>query len=109
MKSRGIFAILAAQVAALVGNATRALRRSGRGMRDTRQGRGGHHGRGTHGQRGLVGAPGAKLWHRLSTRHSRAAGWPGRRVRQYAARGYGYQAPDNVERVGDTSRLRAPA
>lgn len=31
--------------------------------------------------------------------HSSAAGWTNRKIRRYAKRGYGYQAPDNIERI----------
>lgn len=31
--------------------------------------------------------------------HSSAAGWTNRKIRRYAKRGYGYQAPGNIERV----------
>lgn len=72
MKARGIFAVLAAQVAGLLIRSAHTLGLARRSMRDTSYGRNGHHGRGKYGQRGLVGKPGAKLWHRLTTGHSTA-------------------------------------
>jgi hypothetical protein len=46
---------------------------------------------------------GSKLWHRLTVGHSNAAGWPGRRARQYAARGYGYVEPPKPKRREDVA------
>lgn len=86
MKSRGIFAVLAAQVAGLVANAARMMRRIGYDTPHRHKDPPRVHGRGKQGQRGLVGKPGAKLWHRLTTGHS-TAGLSDRQTRRWCATG----------------------
>jgi len=87
MKARGIFAILAAKLAGWIGAMKVPDAPKWRKPEQHRHNRRAK-------PRGGTGAAGSKLWHRLTTGHSAAAGWPGRRARQYAARGYGYIAPE---------------